>query len=227
MFQIIRNFLWRQKSAPHQETNENYLPYFDSDSWPLIWHDIISKSPSATSCVSTIIDFLEGFGFSDTDIENRIVNIQGQTWFQFHHDVCASWGEFKGVYVHVMFNGAGQITEFKVLPFESCRLGKPDSNGIISKIYYNPFFGTKEYMGKAKKDTICFSTFDLNAVKAQILEKGDKFNGQVLFIGSTTATSRFYPLHEAVSAMKWMKIEAGVADYHEDNIDNGLLQPYI
>lgn len=227
MFQIIKNFLWRQKSYPHQETQEKYLPYFSHDCWPLEWHDIISKSPSATACVSTISDFLEGFGFSNTEVEKKVVNGQGETFFQIHQKICPSWAEYKGVYLHFMFDMAGKITQIRVLPFENCRLGVPDSNGIISKIYYNPFFGTKEYQGKAKKDTQVFSAFNLASVKEQILREGEKYNGQVLFIGTTTPTSRFYPLHEAVSAKQWMKIENGVADYHEENIDNGLLQPYM
>jgi hypothetical protein len=227
MFQVIKNFLWRQKSAPYQETQENYLPYFANDAWPLEWHDIISKSPSGTACVSTIADFLEGIGFTNPDLDAKTINTQGETWFQGHHKICKSYSEYEGFYIHFMFDGSGKITEWKELPFENCRLGKPDSNGIISKIYYNPFFGTKEYLGKAKKDTIIFNSFDLNAVKAQIGQQGIEFKGQVLFVGTTTPTSRFYPLHEAVSAKKWMKSEAGIADYHEDNIDNGLLQPYI
>lgn len=227
MFQVIKNFLWRQKSAPYQETQENYLPYFANDAWPLEWHDIISKSPSATACVSTIADFLEGIGFTNPDLDSKTINTQGETWFQGHHKICKSYSEYEGFYIHFMFDGAGKITEWKELPFENCRLGKPDSNGIISKIYYNPFFGTKEYLGKAKKDTIIFNSFDLNAVKAQIVEQGPEFKGQVLFIGTTTPTSRFYPLHEAVSVIDWMKTEHGVAVYHKENIDNGLLQPYI
>lgn len=227
MIQIFKNFLWRQKSAPYQATNEGYLPYFEEDSFPLKWHQVISKSPSGQACVSTIADFLEGFGFSDTDLENQVVNRQGQKFFQVHHETCKSFAEFEGFYWHFMFDGAGRIAEIRMLPFECCRLGKPDDRGIISKIHYNPFFGTKDYSGKSKKDTIVYHAFDALAVKTQIASEKEKFQGQVLFVGTTTALSRFYPLPEAHSALKWMKSEAGIADYHEDNIDNGLLQPYI
>jgi hypothetical protein len=226
MFQLFRNFLWRQKSAPYQATLEKYLPYFSTDSWPIEWHEIISKSPSASACVSTISDFLEGIGFTDPDLDKKVVNRQGETWFQIHHKICQSFAEYEGFYIHLMFDGSGKITEQRVLPFESCRLGKPDSNGIISKILYNPFFGTIEYRTNSK-DTIEYYAFDLQSVREQIVNDGEYYKGQVLFIGTTTATSRFYPLPEATSAQKWMKIEAGVADYHEDNINNGLLQPYM
>lgn len=227
MFKIIKNFLWRQRSAPYQHTTEGYLPYFKTDAFPLEWHKAVSESPSAQSCVSTIADFLEGFGFSDENLDKLVVNRKGETFFHIHHEICDSYAEFEGFYWHLMFNGAGQVTEQRVLPFESCRLGMPDDHGIISKIYYNPFFGTAEYAGANKKATIIYDTFNPDAVKQQIARDGDKYKGQVLFVGTTTATSRFYPLPAAYSAIKWMRSEAGIADYHEDNINNGLLIPYI
>lgn len=121
----------------------------------------------------------------------------------------------------------GKIVEWRVLPFESCRLGKPDDAGWINCIYYNPFFGTGEYVSGRKKDTIKYYSYNPKGITEQITREKNKYTGQVLFVGTTTATSRFYPLPEATSADKWMKIESGVADYHEDNIVNGLLQPYI
>lgn len=229
MFQIFKN-LWRQKPGRHQTTPEGYLPYFKDDCFPLKWHKTISESPSAASCVSTIADFLEGFGFSDTDLEKLIVNSKGETFFQIHQKTGASFAEFEGFYWHFMYDATGKVVEWYFLPFENCRFGKPDSKGWIDKIYYNPFFGTDEYVadpGKCKKDTIIYHTYNPAGIKDQIAKYKQEYTGQVLFIGTTTATSRFYPYPEAMSAEKWMKIEAGVADYHEDNIDNGLLQPYI
>jgi hypothetical protein len=226
MFKIIKNFLWRQKAAPYQATHEGYLPYFSNDCFPLEWHDIISKSPSASSCVSTISDFLEGNGFSDPDLNTLKVNMKGDTFLRVHHETSKSFSEYEGFYLLFKFDGAGKIVSIRVLPFESCRLGKPDDEGIISKIFYNPFFGTPEYASR-RKDTIEYYTFDPNAVRAQIAKDQDRFPGQVLFVGTTTAASRFYPLPEAHSAVKWMKVEAGAADYHEDYIENGMLQPYM
>lgn len=226
MLKIIKNFLWRQRSAAYQHTTEGYLPYFKNDAFPLEWHKAISESPSGQSCVSTISDFLEGFGFSDEDLNKMIVNRKGETFLHIHHEICDSFSEFKGFYWHFMFDGAGRISEMRILPFESCRLGIPDDHGVISKIFYNPFFGTPEYAGKNKEATVIYDTFNPDAVRTQIATQKDKFKGQVLFVGTTTALSRFYPLPEAYSAVKWMRSEAGIADYHEDNIDNGLLQPY-
>lgn len=147
--------------------------------------------------------------------------------FQLHKKTCKDFGEFEGFAWHFMYDGMGKITEWNLLPFENVRLGKPDSSGWISKIFYNPYFGTKDYK-TVKQDTICYDVYNPKAVKDQILALGKKANtyrGQVLFVGTVNALSRFYPLPEAHSAIKWMKIESGVSDYHEDNINNGFLQP--
>src|SRR5687767_12065918 len=126
-----------------------------------------------------------------------------------------------------MFDATGKITEWEVLPFENCRLGRPDDRGYISKVLYNPYFGTSDYTTANKKDTIYYDTYNPGAVKTQMAVDKDMYRGQVLFVGTTTALSRFYPMPEAHSAVKWMKTEAGVADYHEDNINNGMLQPFM
>lgn len=219
--------LYRQVATRQQLKSNEYLPYFDDyDNWPLKWHQAISESPSSSSCVSTIADFLEGFGFSDTDLEKRIVNSKGETLFQIHQKTCKDFSEFEGFYWLLKYNSLGAITEWEVLPFENCRLGKPDDNGYVSKIHYNPYFGTSLYSSN-KSGTKHFDTFNPKVAKAQILEQKTEFKGQVFFFGTTTPLSRFYPLSEAASALKWMKIESGVSDYHEDNINNGFLQPFM
>lgn len=219
--------LWRQVAPKSLITNEKYIPYFShtDDSFPLKWHKAISESPSATSCVSTIGDFLEGFGFSDETLESKVVNAKGQTMFQIHQETVNSFKEFEGFYWLLRFNALGQVTEWEVLPFENCRLGKPDDKGYISKILYNAYFGTDDY--RQNKDTLIYDVYNLKAVKDQIIEQGAKYKGQVFFFGTTTATSRFYPLPEAYSAIEWFKVEAGTGTYHGETLENGFLQDFM
>lgn len=226
MFTKVFVNLWRQVTAPHQTTYDGYIPYFDGhDDFPLKWAKSIYDSPSAASCLSTLTDFMEGFGFNDTYLENKIVNDKGETFFQIHQKTVKEFATNEGFYWLIRYNALGRKTEIEVLPFENCRLGKPDDNGFISKIFYCPFFGTKHY--KKGKNTKEYDTYNPKNVIAQIKEQKSKFKGQVLFVGTTNAISRFYPVHEAYSAHKWNGIEPGISDYHEDNINNGLLQPYI
>lgn len=219
--------LWRQPAPKNAATIDKYLPYGPNDAFPLEWSRSISSSPSASSCLSTIKDFLEGFGFSDTELEKLVVNSKGETFWQIHQKTVDDAAEFYGFYWLLRFNALGTPTEWEVLPFQNCRLGKPDDKGYISKIYYNPFFGTSDFKSQDKAKTIVYDVFNPSAVKAQIAEQKDKFKGQVFFFGSTTPLSPYYPVNEAYSSSKWMKIESGVSDYHEDNLNNGFLQPFM
>lgn len=223
--------LWRQPAPKNSATVEKYLPYNSPcgayDSFPLVWDKAIQESPSASSCLSTIQDFIEGFGFSDTNLEKLVVNSKNETFWQIHHQTVKSFSEFEGVYWLLRFNVLSNTTEWEVLPFENCRLGIPDDRGYISKIYYNPFFGTKDYAGAQKSKTVIYDVYNPSAVKQQIATQKENFKGQVLFIGTTTARSRYYPLPKSYSVVDWMKIEAGIADYHQGKIDDGFLQQYI
>lgn len=178
--------------------------------------------------MSTIQDFLEGAGFSPPELEKIVVNSKGETLWNIHQKTCRDFAEFEGFYWLLRYDGLGKITEWEVLPFENCRLGKPDDKGYIGKIYYNPYFGTDDYRTLKDKATKCYYTYNPLALSQQVAEAGrDKFPGQVFFYGTTNALSRFYPMPEAYSAFKWFGIEKGISDYHEDNINNGLLIPYI
>lgn len=220
--------LWRQPTRQHNLELNKYLPYFgDKDNFPLIWHKAISESPSATACVSTIQDFLEGVDFSDPELSKREVNSKGETFYQIHQRTCKDFAEFEGFYWRFMFDATGKITQWEVLPFENCRLGKPDSSGYISKIVYNPYFGTDDFQTLKDQDTTWYDCFNPKYVRDQYARDGEKYKGQVLFIGTTTALSRFYPLPEAYSAFSWMEAETGIANYYSGKIKNGFLQSFM
>lgn len=223
--------LWRQPTRRENLTFDKYLPYFGgngyADDFPLQWHKAISESPSATACLSTIQDFLEGFGFSDTALEKKIVNARGETMWNIHQKTSKDLGEFQGFYWHFMFDATGKVTEWDVLPFENCRLSKPDSKGYIAKIVYNPYFGTKDFTTLKESETCYYDVWNPVAVRAQIAAQKQSYKGQVLFVGTTDAMSRFYPLPEAHSCLDWMITEANVAKYHKNHVKNGYLKNFM
>ncbi len=227
MFTKIYN-LFRQPIFKGQETIEGYIPFIDQqDNFPLKWAKAIFDSPSATSCLNTINSFIQGYGFSDGDLEKIVVDSKGGTLFQLHQKTVRDFAQNDGFYWLLRYNSLGKISEWEFLPFENCRLGKADDAGYISKIYVNPFFGSNEYKGANKKQTKIYDVYNPEAVKDQMIKQGTSFKGQVFFFGTTNTVSRFYPIPYAYSCIKWMKTESGVADYHEDNINNGFLQPFM
>lgn len=225
-WRVIKNFF--RKALPSGSlTSDKYIPFGTDDCWPLKWADIIENSPSAASCLSTVKDFLEGFGFSDTDLEKKVVNTMGETLWQVHQKTVESYSQYWGFYWLLRFDGAGRVADWRVLDFENCRFGKPDSDGWISHVFYNPFFGTPFYNGTEKKETKIYDVWNIDGLQDQILRDGEGFKGQVFYFGATSPLSRYYPKPEPISSKRWMQIEDGVSKYHEGNINRGFLQKFM
>lgn len=114
------------------------------------------------------------------------------------------------------------------MPFENCRLGIPDSSGVISKIVVNPYFGTPLH-DQTKKFQREYDTYtpEKRFVLEQMAKQGKSFKGQILYIGETRPLSRFYPQPEYYSSKSWMAIDAGIQEYHANNLDAGFFQTVL
>lgn len=128
-----------------------------------------------------------------------------------------------GVASIVRFNKAGGITEVYDIPFGYCRLGLPDDNGLISKIKYNPYFGTGLYK---KEDTQEYDVFNPGQAPIQFA-KDNKWKGQIFWVGIRDGKHPFYPMPDYFSAKHWMNVEKNAGIYFDENLENGFLQDTI
>jgi hypothetical protein len=174
--------------------------------------------------LSTWADFIAGEGFNEgEDLENLKVNLAGLTFFQFHAIQSVSMAKHWGVATLVKYNRVGQITQFTDLPFGSCRLHKPDDNGLISKIIYNPYFGTNLYRSQ---DNVIYDAYNPGAAPMQA-GSDPKWKGQIYWFGIRDDKDPFYPIPDYYSAQHWMNVEKNAAIYFDDNLENGFLQDVI
>lgn len=217
---VVREFAQNQQKNNH----EKYLPFFQGlDNFPVHLAELVQGSPTATSCLSTLADFIAGEGLSEgQEIENMMINRYGLKFQQFHNYCSYSLAHDWGVAAIVKYNRVGQITEIYEIPFGYCRLGIPDSNGLISKIKYNPYFGTTLYK---QTETVEYDSFNPNAAVEQARDKNWK--GQIAWAGIRTKANPFYPVPDYYSARKWMNIEKNAATYFDENLENGFLQSTI
>ena len=122
-----------------------YIEFGAKDSFPNFLLDTVDGSHTASSCIDTIITFIEGDGFEQESLNNLKVN-DDQTFTEFHNGISQDEGYFEGFYINVRYNPLGKISYINKLPFDLCRLGLPNKEtGKISHIYYNPYFGTEDY----------------------------------------------------------------------------------
>lgn len=223
-FVKIYNFIQREfVYSPQVDTSSKHLIYGPYDNYPQLLADYVKGSPTATSCLSTLSDFITGEGFNlGEDIENMPLNAQGLKFFQFHTIQADTFAHNWGVATLVKYNKAGGITQMFDIPFGYCRLMEPDDNGVISKIAYNPYFGTSLYQ---RKDTEYYDVFNPVAAVMQAQKPGWK--GQIHWMGLRDSKNPNYPEPDFMSASKWMRVEKNSAIYFDENLENGFLTPTI
>lgn len=225
-FVKVYNFIQREFAYPTQVQNQGkYIPYFaGNDNFPVELAQLVQGSPTATSCLSTLTDFIAGEGFNEgEDLENLVLNRQGLKFFQFHTVCSDSIAHDWGVASIVKYNSAGGITEIYDVPFGYCRLKAPDDNGIISKILYNPYFGTALYKSQ---DNVEYDVYNPSQAVVQ-MGKDKKWKGQIAWLGIRTKKHPFYPVPDYYSARHWMSVEKNAGVYFDENLENGFLTPTI
>lgn len=181
----------------------------------------VYDSHTGSACMDTFIDFLEGDGIKG-EIGKFKVN-KSQTLDDLHAQVSNDMGYLEGFAINVKYNALGEKIEWKHLPFESIRLGKPDEFGFISKIHYNPYYGTADY--KNENDTVVYDVYNPSeeVVLKQFQDQGEKYNGQVYFFAIEKPLKRFYPEPYYNGGLKWFIIDNKIGIFHERNIDNNFL----
>jgi hypothetical protein len=215
--------LKREKSKPSQKFfSDNTIIYGENNSLPLRIAKLVDESPAATSCLETVSQFIKGSGFSNKDLEKIKINKTGQTLWDLHCALADSLALFWGFSACLKFNDNLKITNIYPMSFESVRLEMPDDNGYISKIKYNPYYGSDEYR---QSDTDSYHIYDTRKLPEQILEK--EFIGQAYYYGKTSPLYRFYPVPKYWSAKKWIEIDAKIQEFHAENLENGFFQSVL
>lgn len=207
------------------DNNSETVIYGEGDNLPLRIAQLVNESPATLACISTISKYIKGSGFSDKELMKLKVDKYGTTLWQLHTKLADMVSLFDGFSVNFKYNRKGNITNSFVMSFESVRLGKPDDNGFITNVKYNPFFGVPSAF--KVDDTVCYPVYDRKEALNQIAKEGDNFKGQVYYYGKTSPLYRFYPVPEYWSAKNWISIDGKIQEFHASNLQNGFFQTII
>ena len=206
------------------DTSQETIIYGEGDNLPLRIARLVNESPAAKACINTKAKYIKGSKFSSEALMKLKIDKYGTTLWQLHTKLCDTLALFEGFSTNFKFNREGKITNTFTLSFESCRLGKPDDNGYITNVKYNPYFGTGE---KKTEQTKVYPVYDQQDVLNQIAKEGKKFNGQVYYYGKTSPLYRFYPVPDYWSAKNWINIDGQIQEFHASNLDKGFFQTVI
>lgn len=225
-----KNLIKREPARPGmKDMAEKILPYGQNNAFPLILAQLVQESSIASACISTLSDFIEGSGFSDENAKDIKMNSQGDTLGTIHSVNAQTYALYEGVALNIKYNAQFKISEVFSIPFENCRLAIPDDNGYISKIRYNPYYGTSQFVKSWTEEYDVFNP-DPEIVKKQIENatlKKEQYKGQILYQSFTKPLSRFYSMPQYYSSEYWMRIDAQIGQFHTNNLNNGFYQSVL
>lgn len=209
---------------------EDIIIYGPDNAFPLRLALAVEQSPAASSCIDTITKFIKGSGFSDEELMSHTVDAAGTTLWDLHCQLSESLATFWGFTVNFKYRKDGKIEQSFFTPFENCRMAMPpEKDPNITKIRYNPYYGTGEYK---QEYTTTYPVFNIeNVNKEMAAAAGEKklndYPGQIYYYGKTSPLSRFYPKPKYWSAKEAIQADHKLQEFHNQELENGFFQSVL
>jgi hypothetical protein len=222
--------LEREKSVLSQERmDEKTIIWGADDAAPLRMLNAVDQSPTATSCLDVVTDFITGEGFSDPDLMDLVIDKDGTTLWQLHCELARYMALLEGFAVNFKYNQNDKITQAYVLPLENTRFMAPgEHTKTIRRFKYNPYYGTVEFKQQFTTEYDEFDLKDIRAGMKRALNNPDEnkrlYMGQVYYYGTTRPLYLFYPQPKYWSGKHWIYVDAYIQTFHKENLDNGFFQ---
>lgn len=194
------------------------------DALPIKILDAIAKSPTTSSCIGKLEQFVRGEAFTDEGLMDMVINKDGETLWDLHCQIIKYITSLDCFSVNFKYNSEGKITNSYCMNTASIRFMAQYETTEITGIKYNPYFGTSEYL---KRFTTEYSLFDLEKLGDQIKKQGTKFMGQVYFYGEKRPLFKHYPVPKFWSGSKWIYSDAKLATYIDTMLDNGFFSSVL
>ncbi len=142
---------------------------------------LINNSVTAKSAAAIMVQYLIGKGYgveNDSIVINREKNL---SLIDFATETADDLVKQRGVFIHVNWNALYKISDFSILPFEWCRIGKTDSNDYAGKIAV-----CREWLKPKRTDIQLIDVFNprKKVIDAQVEKVGgwEHYKGQVMYI---------------------------------------------
>lgn len=204
--------------------------YGDDNLYPERMTDLVSSSPTGSTCLERYISFIEGNGFNSDELSAYICNRHGDTCDDILRQVAQDVGRYNGFALHVNYNLVGQIVELQYVPFRTCRINEEDDTGRIPFISLHPDWeGNKTRRGR----TLTVNTKNIRqvypfnprreVVLAQMEADGgiDKYRGQVLWVSLAGRGIYPTPIYDKVATE--LSVDEGLSNVKYRNVRNNFL----
>lgn len=204
---------------------EGILSYDKDNIYPQRIIDSLAASVTGTAAVELFATHLIGRGFAKEDFNKVVVNSKGETLKDLHELMCNDYSKFRGVALHIGYNGMMEVNNITHIPFDYVRLSIPDDVGAVqTAVVYDDWDGQK--YGRRKKDnqkTLHFFTTDKEKIEEQIKGSGgfDLWGGHILYYSH--AGVKTYPTAKCDSCLEDLVTDAGIKTYAQRNVQTGFM----
>lgn len=209
--------VWK-RFTPWSKSADVYANDTDN-AYPERMDRLINNSVTAKSAAAIMVQYLIGKGFgpeNDGIVINKDKNLK---LIDFATDMADDLVKQRGIFIHVNWNALYRISDFSVLPFEWCRIGKTDSNDYAGKIAV-----CKEWLKPKKTDIQVIDVYNprKKVIDAQVEKAGgwEHYKGQVLYINMDPKL--LYPLSRIDSVAEDCDSEAQASVYKNRLLRKGF-----
>jgi hypothetical protein len=209
--------VWK-RLTPWNKSADVYSNDVDN-AYPERMDRLINNSVTAKSAAAIMVQYLIGKGFGSEN-DNIVINKEKNLkLIDFADDVADDLVKQRGVFIHINWNALYQISDFSVMPYEWCRIGKMDSNEYAGKVAV-----CKEWLKPKKCDIQLIDVFNprKKVIDVQVEKAGgwEHYKGQVLFVNMDTKL--IYPLSRIDSVADDCDSEAQAAVYKNRLLRKGF-----
>lgn len=217
-----------RRRLPYKENTVDGILCFGKDNlYPQRMGELIKRSGSGTASVRLFAKFLRGAGFTDEQLNDPDfkINTAGQTPRDLLREVCTSYSTNFGFAIHVDYNAFLQPINPKVIEWEYCRLGLPDSLGNITKIVVCSDWGREKAKTILKQRVDIFNSAP-EIVMQQIERAGglEHYKGQILYV---TQEANKYPTCTFDEVAADVETDAQISTFRETSTASKFMADYF
>lgn len=209
--------VWK-RFTPWSKSADVYANDTDN-AYPERMDRLINNSVTAKSAAAIMVQYLIGKGYGP-ETDSVVINSDKHLkLIDFATDMADDLVKQRGVFIHVNWNALYRISDFSVIPFEWCRIGKTDSNDYAGKIAV-----CKEWLKPKKTDIQLIDVYNprKKVIDAQVVKAGgwEHYKGQVLYINMDPKL--LYPLSRIDSVAEDCDSEAQASVYKNRLLRKGF-----
>jgi len=204
---------------------KEYVYYGKDNLFPQYLVDLADNCSIHRALLDTKSKFINGAGFEFIGDDSQVSAAESflsRVDKNFLRNTSTDLAYFNGFYWQSLFERSGLVANLKNVDFNYIRSGKMNENGDVDKYWFSPdwAFATKKSTFKPEdkiyepKPIAVWDTVDRELRR----ERGELFKGQFY-----SPNKVFYAEPSYLGALNYIEISNQIAEFHKNNLDNGMV----